>query len=356
MKFVIFAGGTGTRLWPLSRKKLPKQFKKIFNKKSTLQLAVERIKGKFDVSDIYISTNQAYVPLVKEQLPTLPDSHIVGEPEKRNVGPAVGYNLIRLRKEGYCGPVAILWADHLMDNVDNFVEVLKKGETLVKENPDRLVFIGERPRYPESNLGWIHVGAEIKKGEYEFKAWCYKPSLEKCNQMFASGQWYWNPGYFVVDLEFTLNLYETYVPEMYQQLVEIERALKTSEQEKTIERIYPQLDSIHFDRIIEKVPPDQAVVLCTDLGWSDPGTFYAFKEVLAGSGRENATQGLTVELCTTDSLIINEEKEKLVATVGLDGMIVVNTPEVLLVVHKDDVSKVTELVKKMEKTELKRFT
>ncbi len=357
MKLIIFAGGTGTRFWPLSRKKLPKHFKKMFNGRSTFQLAVERISGAFD--DIYVSTNKEYIPLVKEQLSdinvTIPDDHLFGEPEKRNVAPAVGYSLIRLRKKGHSGPVAILWADHLMEHEDNFISILKKGETLVRETPQQLVFIGEKSRYPESNLGWIHVGDEKKKGQYEFKEWCYKPTLEESKKMHESGEWYWNPGYFVMDLELTLCLYRVYVPDMYEQLLEIEKSLETDEEEKTINRVYPQMEALHFDRIIERIPPQYAVVLPTDLGWSDVGTFYALKEILVGKGPKNAVQGFAVELSTTDSLIINEE-EKLVATIGLDGMIVVNTPEALLVVHKDNVVKISKLIEKLEEDKkLKKF-
>lgn len=349
MKLVIFAGGTGTRFWPLSRKTFSKQFKRIFNDKSTLQLAFDRVKKEFDISNIYVSTNQNYIPLVEEQLTGLLADHIIGEPAKRNVGPSVGYALICLRKEGHCGPVAILWADHLMEHEDRFRNVLKKGEKLVQEKPQRLVFIGEKSRYAESNLGWIHVGGEIEEGQYEFKEWYYKPPLEKSKKMHDSPKWYWNPGYFVVDLEFTLCLYRVFEPEMYSNLKKIEKALKTSKEKETIWCTYPQLKPIHFDNIIERVPPHYAVVLPSDLGWSDPGTLYAFKEAMIGLGEKNYTKGLVKELETTDSLIYNEEEGKLVATVGIDGMIVVNTPEALLVVHKDNVLKVTKLVEDLEK-------
>ncbi|MBU7028649.1 MAG: mannose-1-phosphate guanylyltransferase [Theionarchaea archaeon] len=349
MKLVIFAGGTGTRFWPLSRKTFPKQFKKIFNDESTLQLAFDRIKKEFDISNIYVSTNQNYIHLVEEQLTGLPADHIIGEPAKRNVGPSVGYILIRLRKEGHRGPVAILWADHLMEHEDRFRNVLRKGKRLIQEKPQRLVFIGEKPRYPESNLGWIHVGDEIEEGLYEFREWYYRPPLEKCKKMFDSGEWYWNPGYFVVDLEFTLCLYKLYVPNAYRKLKEIEKNLGTPQQEKTIKRIYLQFEPFTFDYVVQQVPPHYAVVLTTDLGWSDPGTLYAFKEAMIGLGEKNYTKGPVKELETTDSLIYNEEEGKLVATVGLDGMIVVNTPDALIVVHKDNVLKVTKLVEELEK-------
>lgn len=348
MKIVIFAGGAGTRLWPLSRKKLPKQFKKIFDGKSTLQMAVERIEKTFGTNNIYISTNEGYVSLVKDQVPQVPASNIVGEPVKRDLAAAIGYNFIRLRKKGYHGPVAILWADHLMKNVSDFIDVLRKGELLINENPRRFVFIGERPRYAENNLGWIHLGGKNPDGSFIYKDWIYKPSVEKCNQMFASGEWVWNPGYFIVDLDFVLELYEEYQPKMYSKLREIEEAVGTVDETEVLSEVYPDMEAIHFDNaIVEKVPSDQAVVLKTDMGWADPGTLYALKEALVGNNGKNLSKGITYEMNTSDSVVINEEKDKLLATIGLRDMIVVNTDDALLVLHKDDVVNISDLVKKL---------
>jgi mannose-1-phosphate guanylyltransferase len=120
MKVIVFAGGTGTRLWPLSRRALPKQFIRIFNGKSTLELAIDRLKPAFGIENIIVSTNQEYKDLVAEQIPELPAANIIGEPDRKDLAPAIGFNLIRLKKIGYRGPVAILWADHLMDNARAF--------------------------------------------------------------------------------------------------------------------------------------------------------------------------------------------------------------------------------------------
>jgi len=350
MRIIIFAGGVGTRLWPLSRKKLPKQFIKIFEGKSTLQLAIERIEETFGIRNIYISTNENYISLVKEQVPQIPVSNVVGEPIKRNLAAAIGYNFIRLRKEGYQGSVAILWADHLMKNVPGFLAVLKEGEALVKENPDRFVLIGERPRYPENNLGWIHLGDKRSDDSYEFLEWVYKPSVEKCSEIFESGEWVWNPGYFVVDLNYVLSLYEELMPEMYKKLVEIYRAIGTVEENEVLGNIYPTLESISFDKaILEKLPSERAVVLKTDMGWADPGTLYALKEALVGDDGKNLSTGITYEMNTRDSVVINEDEDKLLATIGLKNMVVVNTKDALLVVHKDDVINISDLVKELEK-------
>ncbi len=335
-------------MWPLSRKILPKQFIKMFYGKSTLRLAVERIEKTFGASNIIISTNEGYVSLVKDQIPQINASNIIGEPAKRDLAAAIGYSFIRLRKIGYSGPVAILWADHLMRNAPNFIDVLRKGELLVNENPERLVFIGETPRYAENNLGWIHLGKKIDDGIFEYLEWLYKPSVEQCNKMFESGEWVWNPGYFVVDLNFVLGLYEKLLPEMYAKLLELELTVGTADEGVALNEIYPSLESASFDKaIIEKIPSEQALVLKTDMGWADPGTLYALKEALVGNEGGNYTKGLTYEMDTEDSVVINDEDSKLVATAGLKNMVVVNTKDVLLVVHKDDVVRVSDLVKEL---------
>ena len=358
MKAIIFAGGAGTRLWPLSRKNSPKQFGKIFNGKSTLQFAVKRIVNSFSYDDIYVSTNEQYVSTVKAQLPQIPISNIVAEPEKRDVAASVGYNFIKLRKEGYKGPIAILWADHLIKRPKEFIWSLVEGEKIIRKNPELFVMIGEKPRYAENNLGWIKLGRKIKDKLYEFKKWKYRPEMNECKKMFASGEWVWNPGYWVVDMDFTLSLYEKYMPKMYQQLLIIENALGTISETKTLRKIYPQMEETHFDNaIVEKLPPEGAVVLTPDMGWSDPGTLYALKEALTDKPTDNLERGLVVNMDTKGCLLINEENCKVVATIGLENVIVVNTKDALVVVPKDQVSKVKELVKKLEaEKDLKKFT
>ncbi len=350
MKILIFAGGTGSRLWPLSRKGLPKQFKKMFNGgTSTLQYAVRRVERTFGTHNVYISTNENYVSLVKEQVPQIPVSNILGEPEKRDLAAAIGYNFMQLRKRGYKGPVAILWADHLMDRPESFIDALKLGEKLILDNPKQLVFVGENPRYAENNLGWIHIGKSIDGNVHEFLGWKYKPDVEDCVKMFNTGEWKWNPGYFIVDLEFTLALYEKLVPEIYAKLLQIEQALGTQNESEVVNQIYPTIEAMHFDKAIaEKVPADQAVVISTDMGWSDPGTLYALKEATIGQTDTNMTKGLVHAYETKDSLLINEDEHKLLTTVGLTGFVVVNTKDATIVVHKDNVREVSNLLKELE--------
>lgn len=364
MKLIIFAGGAGTRLWPLSRKSLPKQFIRMFNGKSTLQLAVERIKESFGLENIIISTNEQYVSMVKAEVPEIPVSNIVGESEKRDLGPAVGLNLMRLKKQGYKGPVALLWADHLIQNTDEFLSLLSLSRDYVMQNPRKIVFVGEKPRFAFDNGGWIKIG-DLVNGEnkddcvkfhknddkidcgkfHKYENWKYKPEYQECVKMYESGEWVWNSGYIVEDLDFGLSLFKKFQPELYVELEKIYQALGTDKEAKVIKNIYPSLPKMsHDEAISQNVSSNQAVVYYADMGWSDPGTLYAFKEAMVPNEEESLEYGLTYLADCRDTMIYNLEEGKLVAGIGLDGMVVVNTKDATLVVPKDKVLNISKLV------------
>jgi mannose-1-phosphate guanylyltransferase len=349
MNITIFAGGAGTRLWPLSRQNSPKQFEKLKDDKSTLQMAVDRVQ-KFGFENIFISTNAQYKNLVQEQIPELSADHILTEPARRDQTAAIGLTLLRLKKQGKSGTTAILWADHFMEYPDRFVAALQDAECLIKENPKRFVFFGEKARFANHNLGWIQRGEPITNNVYEFLSWKYRPEINECQKMFASHAWVWNPGYFVFDLDFVLGLYEKFQPEMYRDLQEMVA------DETKISSMYPKLASFNFDNgIVEKIGPDQAVVINVDLGWSDPGTLYALKESLEPDTQKNYEVGKVISLNSFDSLLYNSEDKKIIAAVGLEGMIVVNTPDALVVVAKEQVPALKELLEKMDKENLGEY-
>jgi mannose-1-phosphate guanylyltransferase len=349
MKIIIFAGGSGTRLWPLSKTKLPKQFKKMFDGKSTIQMAVERVENVFGTHNIFISTNEKYIDLVKQQLPQIPNSNIIAEPEKRDVAAAIGFNFFKLKNLGYSGPVVILWSDHLMENVDSFINALKTGEKLVSEDNNRFVFLGETPKYPENNLGWIKASKKINDNIYQFEALKYKPEPKLCEQMFKEGKSFWNPGYWVVHTDFVLDKFKTLQPKMYETLTTMAKSFGTVNESKVVNELYPTLESLSFDKaILELIDPNEAVVIKTDMGWSDPGTLFALKKSLVPSDKENYTLGNVVAKDTTDSLLYNEQDKKLLVTIGLDKFVVVNTKEALLVVNKDNVVNISSLIKKLK--------
>ncbi len=343
MKLIIFAGGAGTRLWPISRRRTPKQFEKLKSDRSTLQMACDRVK-EFGRDNIYISTNQDYEQLILDQLPDFKKDNILFEPARRDLAPAVGLALMRLKKQGFSGTVTLLWSDHFVDYPDRFTAALKRARSLVEDDPDKIVFLAEKPRFANENLGWIKVGAELESDIHAFEGWKYRPDLVLCEKMLASGSWLWNPGYFVFNIDFVLSLYEKHVPQTHAKLTQI------IADESKLEQIYPQLEPLHFDKaILEKIEASEALVLKVNLGWSDPGTLYALKETLQPDPEKNFYRGKVVSRQDKDCLIYSEEDEKLVATAGLEGIMVVNTKDVLFVCHKDEITNIKKMLKKIER-------
>lgn len=347
MKVIIFAGGHGLRMWPISRKNSPKQFEQMFNGKSTLQLMVERVESLVGIANIFISTNKNFKEIIEGQIPALPTENVIYEPAKRDLAPAVGLSMMKLHEKGIDEPVAILWSDHLINDNDQFRNALETGEELIKENPDRFVFTGETPRFANNNLGWINIGDQIttKNGidVFSFEGWTYRPAIDLCNRLFESGKAVWNTGYFITSVKFVIERYEEHMPEM------MEKLKKIVSNPDLMDELYPKLESISFDdAIVVKTSKSQAVILKVDMGWSDPGSLYALKEALVTNTDDNFVKGRAITLDNKDSMVYNQNDAQLLTTIGLEGFVVVNTGDTLLVCHKDRIQDIKELLKKVE--------
>ncbi len=362
MKLIIFAGGSGRRLWPISRQATPKQFEPIVGDRSTLQMAVDRVVELYDMENIYISTGDRYIDIVAEQLPALPTANLIGEPTRRDLAAAVGLAMCHAAKAGGADePVGILWGDNTMKDEATFRRLLGAAERLIRQNEAKIVYMGETPRFANENLGWIELGERLGKIDgqpyYRFKSLSYRPDPEICRQMFANQTHSWNTGYFVTTPRYVLDSYCRHQPEMYRQLQEIQNAIGAANYPDTLYRVYPQIASKSFDdAILALLDADEALTLHGKMGWSDPGSLYALKESVAPTPNENAILGLVKALETKDSLLYNYEEDKLLAVIGLDGVIVVNTEDALLVAHKDHVPLVKQAVNEMIGTELEKYS
>lgn len=362
MKIAIFSGGAGTRFWPLSRVNSPKQFDRVFGGKSTFRFALERALASVRKEDVFVSTNSRYKKLIASEAGELPKKNFFWEPERRDVGPAVGLVTAILEKLDPWEPMAIIWSDHLVKDKKDFVSVLKTAEKYVLENPEKIVFLGVPARFPEVNLGWINIGRAVssklvssKFKLFGFEGWHYRPSLELAREYLESGKWFWNTGYFVTTPAFLMDKFRLFQPEMAVKLERIADAYGTKRFEKTLKKIYPTLDPIHFDNaVVEKIDKDEAVVLTGEFGWSDVGTLYALKEALVGSADTNLIKGKVFDLGSSDCLLYNTDGELLV-TIGLKGFIVVRTPDATLVCPKDEVPTLKKVLKEMGKTALRKY-
>lgn len=360
MKAVIFAGGVGTRLWPLSRRKSPKQFEKIIGDKSTLQLAVSRIQPDFRWSDIYVATGKPHVSIVQNQLKGLQPDHVIGEPQMRDVGPAVGLMTGILTQIAPNEPMVILWSDHMVKNEPLFRRILASAGSIVEKNPDKIVFVSQKPRFASDNLGWIEYGKPVVKKNgiqfYSFVDFQYKPDKNTAKGYFESGHHAWNVGYFVTTPAFLWKQYKEFAPNLYGGLSRIVEAYHTGKFYDQLEQIYPKLEKIHFDNaILEKLNPADAYVVSEDIQWSDIGAWEALKEALQEAKDKNVTQGRVLLTDTSDSLVYNYTNQ-LVTTIDLDDMLVVVTNDVVMVCKKSSVGKIKSLVESLSGTENDHLT
>mgnify|MGYP001571836034 FL=1 len=360
MNIAIFAGGVGTRLWPLSRQNTPKQFEKIVGEKSTLQLAVDRLLPDFNLDNVYISTGKKYEGIIKSHVDNIPHDNFIFEPATRDVGPAVGLAMTIIGKKHPNTPVAIIWSDHFVKKERRFREVLKMGENLVLKNPNSLILIGQRARFANQNLGWIEFG-EKKQEErgtkvFDFKRIIYRPTLSEAEEFLKSRDFAWNPGYFITTPHFILSQYKKFVPEMWEGLMEIQKAVGTDKYDETLEKIYPDLEKISFDNaVLERIDPEYISVIAADLGWSDVGAWEALKEALELSTHENVTRGKVMLNDSLDNLAFNYT-DQLVVGIDLEKMIVISTDDVLLICHKSSVPKIKKLVESLAGTSNEHLT
>lgn len=363
MKIVIFAGGVGTRLWPVSRKHTPKQFEKIIGDKSTLQQTTERLQPEFSWNDIYIATGKHYEKIVIEQLPEIPKENFIFEPQMRDVGPAIGLVSALLEKRFPDEPIAIIWSDHIVRYIDAFKKGLMLAENLIYSKKAQFVYIAQKPRFANQNMGWIELGSAVEEngkipGEvtlYRFKRLCYRPSIEEARTFFSDEHYVWNLGYFVTTPKYLTTLFSTFAPDMYDQLQKISTAPQAS-YEQMLDEIYPAFEKVSFDDLIlVKMSPDHVYVISADLGWSDVGAWESLKEALSATQDENVTKGEVLLEDSRDSLAFNY-KQQLLVGIDLDEMLVINTDDVLLVCPKTSVPKIKKLVEKLAGTPHEHLT
>ncbi len=361
MKIVIFAGGVGTRLWPLSRKNTPKQFEKIVGDQSMIQIAVGKLMPDYKWEDIYISTGKDYEEIVRSQLPKLPENNIIVEPATRDVGPAVGLVTAMFVKSTPDEPFAILWgSDHLVKKEDIFRKALKASEKIVREDPNKIVFVGQKPRFASQNLGYIAYGDILETVDdipiYSFTGFKYRPHLSTAEKYLRDGKHAWNLGYFVTTPRFLWNQFEEFVPALFSQLKEIEDAIDAKDFAKVLEKVYPGIEKISFDNaILEKLDKKYGNVISVDIGWSDIGAWEALKEALSESADENVTKGKVMIEDSKDSLVFNYT-DQLTVGIDLSEMLVINTSDVVLVCPKTSVPKIKKLVESLAGTPLEHLT
>lgn len=343
---LIMAGGKGERFWPKSRKHLPKQFLSLTSDgKTMIQLTVDRILPLVHIEDIYIVTNKDYKNLVLEQLPTLPPENILCEPVGRNTAPCVGLGAIHIAHKYEDALMMVLPSDHLIKYNSMFVNTLKDACDIAKTNSN-LVTIGITPDYPETGYGYIKFNPTICEGRaYVVDRFVEKPSLEVAKEYLETEEYLWNSGMFVWKVSSILNAIKSYMHEMYEGLIRIQNSLDTEEYPSILSKEFTAFSSESIDYgIMEKAK--HIYTLPGTFGWDDVGSWLAVERIKKSNEYGNVVSGNIITIGTKNCII--EGSKKLIATVGLQDLIIVDTPDATLICEKDsagDIKKVLENLK-----------
>ncbi|MBS4960532.1 MAG: mannose-1-phosphate guanylyltransferase [Clostridiales bacterium] len=352
---LIMAGGRGERFWPKSRKSMPKQFLSLTNDgKTMIQLTVERILPIVKMEDIYISTNQAYKQLVKEQLPEIPEENILCEPVGRNTAPCIGMGAVHIRKKYGDALMIVLPSDHLIKYHMMFISSLEDACAIAEEGSN-LVTLGITPDYPETGYGYIKFDLQKKDDKigrsYAVEKFVEKPGIEKAKEYLQTEQYLWNSGMFIWKVSSILSNFAQFLPEIYEGLKQIESSIGTVSEEEVLENVFSGFASESIDYgVMEKA--DHIYIIPGTFGWDDVGSWLAVGRINPSNEFGNVVKGNIITVNTKNSII--QGTDKLIAAVGVQDIIIVDTPDALLVCDKEsagDIKKVLENLKICNRTE-----
>lgn len=339
---VILAGGGGTRFWPLSRKELPKQLLNLTGKDLMVNETIDRLDGNVEKDDIFVVTNHTQAELMLEATSgRVRVDHVLAEPAARNTAACIGYAAMEILQKYGDGVMCVLPSDHYIKKTDVYKKVLADA-IQVAEKTDALVTIGIQPTFPSTGYGYI-CHEENKTGNlyYGVRHFVEKPNLQKAKEYLLSGEYLWNSGMFIWKASTILHYFETLLPEIYSCLQKIGAAMNTEKEKEVIQETYSVIPKISIDYgIMERA--DKVLVLEGDFGWSDVGSWDALEALYDKDEHGNITYGEQVHIDTHDCIIY--AKSKLVTTIGLENVIVVETEDAVLVCDKNRAQEVKKIV------------
>jgi mannose-1-phosphate guanylyltransferase len=340
------AGGVGTRLWPRSRQNMPKQFLDIVAEDAMFQETFARIEPLIPPERVFVITNGTYAPIVWEQIPQLPRHNVIAEPAGRNTAPAIGLAALYLRQLDPEGVMVVLPADQLIREAAHFREVLKIVAEVARDG--HLVTMGIQPASPHTGYGYIQRGDFLHQigqhGIYKVARFTEKPDEAKAGRFVDSGQYYWNSGMFGWKVSAILEAIKVHLPILHAQLMTIGAALGSQREREVLEEVWQGVEGISIDYgVMERA--DNVAVIPMDVGWSDVGSWATVAELMSKDVEDNVVVGEHVGIGTTGSLLYSSGR--LIATIGLKDIIVVDTDDAVLICPKARAQEVKDLVGKL---------
>ncbi|MFC1656864.1 mannose-1-phosphate guanylyltransferase [Patescibacteria group bacterium] len=348
---VIRAGGAGTRLWPLSTEKSPKQFCDLVDRKSMLENTLERLQGVVPKENIYISTSVKFEKLVGELVPDFPKKNLILEPARRDTAAAVALESAIIYKRDPEAIIASIGSDHLIKRVGEFVAVLNTAKEFIAKSPKHLLLIGIKPTTPSTGFGYVQKDKTLitinKRKVYIVRRFTEKPDQATAKSFFKSKNYFWNGNLFVWRANTILDLFQKFKPQIYSQIMEISKFINKNQFSSKLNKIYPQIEKTAIDyAILEKY--DQIATIEADMGWSDIGDWQTLKTELCPDKTKSLKQGKVVEIDSKNNLLYQTNSKKLLTVIGLDNIGVVDTGDALMICDlkkSQDVKKLTEKLK-----------
>lgn len=351
MKCIIMAGGKGTRLWPISRINKPKQFQSLFSEKTMLQETFLRIRNKFPIKDIYISTNKEYVGEVEKEILELPEANLIIEPQARDRAPSMALSAAIISKKNSREIMAFFPADHIITNPDLLMRAVAKAEVFIKKHQDYIVSFGIKPTSPDTGLGYIEKGLLIKNlGSFsvcKVNRFVEKPDMTTAEKYLGSGSFFWNSGIYICRADALIKKFKKYVPDTYNRLIKIKKTVGTKKYQEVLAAEYPQMDKINIEySVVEN--DDKVAVIPLALRWSDIGSWAALKDFLIKEKREHYVKGEHIDFDSENLLVYGSNK--LITTIGVKDLIIVDTEDAILICDRNKSQSVSAVVKKLEES------
>ena len=346
---VIMAGGTGKRLWPLSRQKRPKQVLELLDGQTLLRRCFERLSPMFDIRNVLVLTNAGYADVVRENLSELPASNVVAEPAVRDTAGAIGLVSRILMKYDPEATIAVVTADQIIEPAEVLQQALKDALAYVNGNPDDMVTFGIQPTFASTGLGYIKCidgkkCPSCRNEVYTVEAFREKPDEKTAKEYLKTGQYFWNSGMFVWKARTILANLAKFLPKATEPLARIQADWDSPNQEKSLQEWFVKLPKISIDyAVMEKADGVKAIEL--DCRWLDMGSFAALADIINSDENNNVVVAGQSELFDCKgSIIVTEDKGHLIAAIGLENMVVAHSPDATLVCHVDQTHRLKELL------------
>lgn len=343
---LILAGGRGTRFWPLSRKSRAKQVLNIAGERTMIQATVDRLKPLLPPERIWILTNSLLRDEIIRQLPEVPKNQILAEPEQRNTAPAIGLAAHILHSLDPDAVMGVFPADHVIDRPKRFLKVVKAAFAAAEK--DKIAVLGIAPRWPETGYGYIELpkGTEPGEGPVFVKSFREKPDAKQAKKYVAKGNFYWNAGMFFWRASTVLANLRTHLPKTATLLSSLP-AFKDKTFAAKLKQVFPLCENISIDYAVLERSKEVVGFACEEIGWNDVGSWNAVYDLLPQDTDKNVTRSALASLNSTGNYI--DAGKKLVALLDVDDLIIVDTPDALLIANRHQAQKVGEIVKLLEK-------